>query len=203
MNPNNFYKEYAKKSLQENWFTAIIVSLVFIVISFVINIIFEDLPFIFNILSFFILACLEYGLLLYFLKTVRKESADLNLLFKGFFKIKEVSLVALMKTLYILLWTLLLIVPGIIKAYKYSMTTYLLIDRPELNYKQILDLSTIMMNGHKMRLFMLHLSFIGWFLLTIITAGLAGFYTFPYFQATIASFYEDLKAVSTGEIIVE
>jgi len=95
--------------------------------------------------------------------------------------------------LYTLLWTLLLIVPGIIKGLSYSMTCFILVDEPELSPEQAICKSMRMMEGHKMELFLLGLSFIGWIFLSVITLGLGYFAVMPYMYATFAGFYLNLK----------
>lgn len=100
----------------------------------------------------------------------------------------------LLVDLFVALWTILLIVPGIIKAYEYRMISYILADDPQLSAMDCLRRSKEMMKGHKWNTFVLDLSFIGWELLSTITCGIAGvFYVNPYFQATNAELYKELK----------
>ena len=95
--------------------------------------------------------------------------------------------------LFTYLWMLLLIVPGIIKAFAYSMTPYILKDYPELSANQAINLSIKMMKGHKFDYFYLQLSFIGWGLLSILTLGIGYIWLMPYMYASMAAFYEDIK----------
>ncbi len=95
---------------------------------------------------------------------------------------------------YTFLWTLLLFIPGIIKGYSYSMTSYVMVDNPELEYNAAIERSMAMMDGYKMKLFLLDLSFIGWALLSILTLGIGLLWLIPYMQQTNAAFYEELKA---------
>ena len=98
------------------------------------------------------------------------------------------------KNLYIDLWLLLFIVPGVIKSLQYAMVEYILADDPEISYRDALSKSKEMMQGNKMRLFWLDLSFIGWDFLSILTLGLLQpFYVNPWRQQTKAAFYEALK----------
>ena len=96
--------------------------------------------------------------------------------------------------LFILLWSLLLIIPGIIKAYSYAMTPYILDEHPELSANDAIDRSRAMMKGHKFDLFWLQLSFIGWVLLGFLTFGIGYFWLAPYIDTAQAAFYQDLKA---------
>ena len=95
---------------------------------------------------------------------------------------------------FVCLWSLLFIVPGIIKAFAYALTPYILVDKPELSANQAIDLSKAMMKGHKFDLFWLGLSFIGWIILCIPTLGLGLFWLMPYMTTATAAFYEDVKA---------
>ena len=94
---------------------------------------------------------------------------------------------------YTLLWTLLLVIPGIIKAYSYSMTFYILRENPEMTAGDAITASQKMMDGHKMALFLLFLSFIGWAILASITFGIGYLWLIPYIYTAYAAFYETLK----------
>ena len=137
---------------------------------------------------------LSYGLSYAFLNVVRHRDLELGDLFEGI-KTNPLNnifsglLVSLMVTLY----TMLLIVPGIIKSYAYTMVFYVLNDNPELGPLDALHESERIMDGHKMEFFMVQLSFIGWILLTLITFGIAGFWLVPRMEAAKAAFYEDIK----------
>ena len=107
------------------------------------------------------------------------------------------------RDLFILLWTLLLIVPGIIKSYSYRLVPYILSENPHMDRKRALELSQQMMDGHKMEAFVLELSFFGWFLLSALTCGLVGiFYVNPYLDATFAEFYVAIRTESIGKGLV-
>lgn len=95
--------------------------------------------------------------------------------------------------LYTLLWTLLFIVPGIIKGLAYSLTPFIVKDNPQLSPNQAINLSMKMMKGHKFDLFYLYLSFIGWILLAMLTLGIGLLWVIPYMQTSMAAFYLDVK----------
>lgn len=102
-----------------------------------------------------------------------------------------------MMVLYTFLWSLLLVVPGIIKAYEYSMIPYLLADHPEMTRKEAFAASKAMMKGNKWKAFVLDLSFILWSMLGALTLGIVTvFYVEPYRQLTGAALYEKLKALN-------
>ena len=109
-----------------------------------------------------------------------------------------------LRDLYIVLWGLLLIIPGIIKSYEYRMVNYILAENPEMNTKDVFAMSRDMMRGNKWRAFVLDLSFLGWHLLSLITIGLVGiFYVFPYKNMTNAALYEFLRyGRNEGDVVV-
>ena len=102
--------------------------------------------------------------------------------------------VCLLMMIKILLWTLLLFIPGIYKAICYSMTPYIAVEHPELSAKEAIDLSRQMTKGHVFDLFWLGLSFIGWIILGFFTLGIGYLWLLPYMYTTFAAFYGDLKA---------
>ena len=96
--------------------------------------------------------------------------------------------------LYIFLWSLLFIIPGIIKTYEYLMVPYILAENPELSTKEVFARSKQMMTGDKWNAFVLQLSFLGWILLSVFTCGiLLIFYVGPYSELTYAELYAVLK----------
>ncbi|MHA7966899.1 DUF975 family protein [Paenibacillus sp. CAU 1782] len=98
------------------------------------------------------------------------------------------------------LWTLLFIIPGIIKSYAYSMVPFILADNPNIGYRRAVELSNEMTRGHKFRMFVLSLSFIGWILLGILAFGIGVLFVLPYINATNAQLYLVLRqnAVEKG-----
>ena len=100
----------------------------------------------------------------------------------------------LLMEIKVFLWALLFIIPGIVKAFAYALTPFLLVDCPELTALECIKLSNQMMKGHKFDLFYLYLSFIGWILLSILTLGIGLLWLTPYMQTAAASFYLDVKA---------
>lgn len=127
-----------------------------------------------------------------FLCLARQESVTADVLFDYFGswrKMLQACKVTFLVSFYTFLWSLLLIVPGIIKSFSYSMTPFILMNHPEYTVHEALDISREMMKGHKWELFLLYLSFFGWLLLTIITFGIASFWVVPYISTSIAHFY--------------
>ena len=101
---------------------------------------------------------------------------------------------SLLMTLYVILWSLLLVIPGIVKGYAYAMTPYVMNDHPEMDADDCIHESRMMMRGYKWKMFLLDLGFIGWMLLCIVTLGIYGLWLGPWMQCSRAKFYEELKA---------
>lgn len=99
----------------------------------------------------------------------------------------------LLKGLYIFLWSLLLIVPGIIASYSYAMTGYILAEHPEMTAGEAIAASKEMMSGNRWRLFCLHFSFIGWAILCALTFGIGDLWLTPYMNVSEAAFYREIS----------
>lgn len=107
---------------------------------------------------------------------------------------KNIVKIMFMRDLYTFLWTLLFIVPGVIKSYQYRMIPYLLAENPDMTAEEAFATTTDLMTGNKMAAFLLDFSFIGWWILTALTAGILGiFYVAPWIYATDAELYWALK----------
>ena len=145
----------------------------------------------------FALVCipLSWGFVVMFLGFIHGDKLRVGKLFDGYRDSwMRIFTTYLLVGIYTFLWTLLLIVPGIIKALSYSQTFFILKDNPELSNNAAIEESMRMMNGHKMELFILLLSFIGWAILAILTLGIGFLLLVPYVYTTMAHFYEQLKA---------
>jgi len=142
-------------------------------------------------IQYFVLGPLEVGCCNFF-KNNAHEKAELDKVTFGFKKSNYFRMASTMflRNLYIVLWTLLLIVPGIIKAYEYRMVTYILTDCPDMSRKDAFRISKEMMHGNKWKAFVLDLSFLGWSILATATCGIVGlFYVSPYVAATDAELF--------------
>ena len=148
---------------------------------------------------------LSYGLCHVFLQMVRsqKTKPEISDLFTGSDQFLSLLILYCLQALFTFLWTLLFIVPGIIKSYAYSMAFYIKHDHPEYDWKKCLDESQRYMMGHKWQLFCLDFSFIGWILLGSCCCGLGMLWVTPYQQLAHTNFYENLKAIYDPEIIAE
>ena len=139
---------------------------------------------------------LNVGLHNFFLaNSVSEGNAEITEVLVGFTPSYKRNVVTmLLKDLYVGLYCLLLIVPGIIKSYAYTLVPYILAEEPDLTSKEVLKKSEEMMDGHKMEYFKLMLSFFGWFLISIFTLGIVAlFYVNPWVDCTKAEYYRYLK----------
>ena len=115
----------------------------------------------------------------------------------------NIVLTMFLRDLFTALWSLLLVVPGIVKHYEYLMVPYIIAENPAMDYKEAFQISKQMMDGEKMEAFIMDLSFVGWYLLSAVTCGLlAIFYVNPYVQASFAEMYtfNKQKAYQQGYI---
>ena len=115
----------------------------------------------------------------------------------------NIVLTMFLRDLFTTLWSLLLVVPGIVKHYEYLMVPYIIAENPAMDYKEAFQISKQMMDGEKMETFIMDLSFLGWYLLSAVTCGLlAIFYVNPYVQASFAEMYtfNKQKAYQEGYI---
>ncbi len=149
-------------------------------------------------LAAFVYNPIQVGAQRYFVEATYgpKTVNDIGLVFRCFKKGTYGNVVKTMflKDLYVFLWSLLFIIPGIIKGYEYRMIPYILAEDPDMDSAQAFRLSKEMMTGNKWDAFVLDLSFIGWYFLAVFTCGLlAVFYVNPYVYLTDAHLYEKLK----------
>jgi uncharacterized membrane protein len=185
MKTSSELKALARSQLQGTWLAAVVLVLIYTVI-----IALSSMTVVGSVLLGGPLTLGMYG---YFMRKVRGESIRLENLFDGFQQFGSSFLLFLLQMIFITLWTCLLIVPGIIKSFSYSMAFFILRDNPDMGALEALNASRQMMDGHKARLFGLYVSFIGWFLLSILTLGIGYLWIGPYMALSVANFYEDLK----------
>ncbi|MFW5979677.1 MAG: DUF975 family protein [Halanaerobium sp.] len=138
---------------------------------------------------------LEVGGRKYFIELSRGES-EISYLLKFFNKkyYKNIITVLLYRGIYILLWSLLLIIPGIIKMYEYRFVPYIMAEQPDLDHNRALNLSRKMTAGQKLDIFILDLSFLGWFILGALFFGIGMLFVQPYYDAVNAELYHKIKA---------
>lgn len=137
---------------------------------------------------------LEVGARRYFIQAA-EDNADLNCLGFAFEKQKYINIIKAMlwRGFINFLWYLLLIIPGIVKAYAYRMVPYILADNPNIGYKRALELSKKMTDGEKFNILILDLSFIGWYILGVMALFIGVLFVLPYVNATNAELYLFLR----------
>ncbi|MEG2675576.1 MAG: DUF975 family protein [Clostridia bacterium] len=136
---------------------------------------------------------LSLGLITYFFGRIHKDSDDkFSSLFAGFNNFGTAFLIWLLTGIYTFLWTLLLIVPGVIKQYSYAASLYLLKAHPEMGANEAITASRKLMKGNKWRYFCLQFSFIGWYILSFLTLGILLVRVVPYNEMANAEFFDEL-----------
>jgi uncharacterized membrane protein len=140
------------------------------------------------------------GYITYMLSVSRKKETDIGQIFDGFKNFGTALAAYLLMALFVFLWMLLLIVPGIIAALAYSQTFFIIADDKDISPMDAIRKSTQMMYGYKWKLFCLGLRFIGWVLLSMLTLGILLLWVYPYMYVSFAKFYDDIKdSVETGQ----
>ncbi len=146
-----------------------------------------------SILGNMLVFILEIGLTTYMVNFITDKKYEFKQIFSKFKNWKQILVVYWHQTVMVFLYTLLLIIPGLIKSFAYALVPYILADDNEMTSTEILKLSEDMMNGHKMDLFVLMLSFLGWHLLAIFTLGLLELWIIPYQTTATTKFLNDIK----------
>lgn len=127
------------------------------------------------------------------LNLVDKKNAAFETLFEYFSHWKTTTIARLLRALYVFLWSLLFIIPGIVAGFSYAMTDYILAENPELTADEAIAQSKELMMGNRFRLFCLQLSFIGWDILATLAFGIGHLWLTPYKQAAYAAFYREVS----------
>jgi uncharacterized membrane protein len=179
----------ARESLKGKWGLAIGTFVVYMVIVSVAN----AVPHVGGLASLIISGPMGLGVAIFVLALSRNQDAKLEQLFKGFENFGTSLVAYLLMVLFIFLWALLLIVPGIIAAISYAMIFYIIADESSIGAMDALKKSKQMMQGNKWKYFCLGWRFFGWALLCILTLGIGFFWLVPYMHVSMAKFYDDIK----------
>ena len=200
MGINQTYKDRALASLEGKWGSAAIATLIIAIITGGISTVItlpmgSDTVAGLSTNGIWSLLCLplEWGFTVYFLSLIRQENIRYERLFEGYKDFIRTFLMEFLYCLAVAVGTCLFIVPGIILGIGLCMAPYILKDDPQISAMDALMKSWQMTRGHKMKLFWLGLSFIGWIILSLCTFGLGFFLLAPYMEATFAHYYEDIK----------
>lgn len=197
---NSELRAVSRTTLSGNWMMAALATLVYLLIAGGVS----SIPVAGSVLAIIITYPLAYGFAILFLDLFREgKPIDIGKLFEGFKDFGRVWGTLILVAIYTILWTCLLIIPGIVKSYSYALTPFILKDEPELKYNAAIEKSMRMMDGYKMKLFLLDLSFIGWMILSILTLGIGLLFLQPYMNTARAAFYEDLKAELSDRYVSE
>ncbi|MBR6404137.1 MAG: DUF975 family protein [Eubacterium sp.] len=137
---------------------------------------------------------LEVGVNRFFIKNLEEPAQMPHIVYAFEHNYKNIAKNLFFRDLYTFLWSLLFLIPGIVKTYEYRMMAYLLAENPDMEKEEAFKLSKEMMNGNKMKAFLLDLSFIGWGILSILTLGILSiFFVNPYHRSANAALYEKLR----------
>ena len=208
MKTNQDYKNAALAALKGNWAPVIVATIIYFVITIIVSLMSELYDpetsaaavagvAILGWLVLSLFASIPLGVGYYNSLKLLLVEGD-NQITGNMFKIGYGNLLRnvggmLLVGVFTFLWTLLLIIPGIIKSLAYSMTPFILKDYPELSANQAINLSMKMMEGRKFDLFYLYLSFIGWGILALFTLGIGYLWLMPYMYTSTAAFYQNVK----------
>lgn len=195
------YKNDALSQLKGKWKMPCLVSLIGFVIIVCMNVV-SEISLVMKLLSICIYGMIFTAQLSVFFKIVNLKSDDEKNLgneisFKDFLGGFDNWLTSLLGTLWFCLWTwlwtLLFFVPGIVKAISYSLMFWVIAENPGISVRKAMNISKIMTRGHKADIFVLYLSFFGWFLLSCVTCGIGLIWLHPYVTTTMTNAYYDLK----------
>ncbi len=187
---NKVLMAQARDSLRGNWGLPIGTTVVYWIIAVAPGFV----PFIGQIISLLIAGPLMLGFCIFFLSFSRDQDPTLSQLFEGFSRFGTALCAYLLQVIFVFLWTLLLIIPGIIAALSYAMTYYIISDNESIGALDAITASKELMRGNKWKLFCLGLRFIGWSLLCLLTLGIGYLWLTPYMATSFAKFYDDITA---------
>jgi uncharacterized membrane protein len=186
----------ARSQLKGKWGTVLLVVFIYMLIAVIPG----SIPKIGWIINLIIGGPIAFGISYYFLSFTRGKKPVLEDLFKGFSIFAKTFIAYILIVMFTILWSLLLIVPGIIAAISYSMTFYIVADNGEMSGRDAIRKSKELMDGNKYRYFCLVCRFLGWFLMGILSLGIGFLWIVPYFMASNAGFYEALIRPEINQI---
>lgn len=190
------YRQRAWAALSNKWGTVVLAFLIYLLLTGLVN----AIPGVGQIASLILTGPLHLGLIIVVMKVIKDEVLDVSNVFDGFKNFTSSFLLFLLNSIFVALWSLLFVIPGIIATYSYSMSFYILRDNPDMDANAARKASIEMMKGNKWKLFCLELSFIGWMLLSMLTFGILLLWVGPYMETAKAAFYEELKAKQQNNI---
>lgn len=192
-------KAMAKSQIKGSVGKLLIIALLFVLISLAVSII----PYVGGVAGFVFSAGFSLSMTLIFLGLTKGNPVAIGDMFKGFSDLWSAIKLYFLMGLKIALWSMLFMIPGIVKTYAYAMAPYILAENPGMGAREAINRSKKMMEGHKMELFVLQLSFIGWMILSTFTLGLLLIWVIPYMAAANANFYNAIKGSGSSGSTVE
>ncbi len=213
------YRSLARRNLEGNWGTSILAALIAALlggllvnggnVTLNLNLTEDSLQFggywglyldsfatlgmLLSLVQFIFAGVIRQGYAQFLLKQYdKREEPAVNDIFSQFHRFGDGFCLALLQALFVALWSLLLVIPGIIASYRYRMAPYILLENPDMTASEAITASKALMNGRKWELFCLDISFIGWNILSIFTLGLLGLWLNPYRNAADAAFYRHI-----------
>ena len=195
MNKSKFYRNQARILMDKKWGNYAVAYLVYMLIVIAISLI----PVAGSLATMVTAGAFALSFAMMTLKIVKGSGVEIGDLFKGFDNFATALLLAIRQGVFGFLWSLLFIVPGIIKFFGWSMSSYILAENPNMTAKEAMKESENLMNGHKWEYFKLNLSFFGWSLLSVLTLGILLFWLVPYMNTATGVFYTDLKYLKYGK----
>ncbi len=202
-------RRWGRQALKGNWGIALLATILFSALIsipllsfrfFLQSNIFEDIS---NLYTFLVTGPLNLGYITFIVSLFRRKPSSPAEVFYGFEHFFKALGLMLLMNILVMLWSLLFIIPGIIAALRYGMAFFVLADNPKMGVFQVLAESKRLMWGNKMKYFLLQISFMGWFILALLTAGVGLIWLMPYLVASQTGFYEvangNLKAFQ-GEL---
>lgn len=145
------------------------------------------------LVQLFVGSFVSLGLIQYNLNLIDGKEATVGQIFSKTSMFGKALWLRIRSAIFVFLWTLLFIIPGIIMSYAYSMAGYIMTENPEMSAKEAMEVSKKMMQGNKWRLFCLQFSFIGWTILGSLTLGIGFLWINPYMNAATTAFYDDIS----------
>ena len=189
---NRILMAKARDSLKGKWGIAIGTYVVFMLISIAVQLI----PVAGGLISILITGAMSIGMVSFALSLSRKQEAKLSQIFDGFQKFGVGLGAYILQMIFVILWSILLIIPGFIALFSYSKTFFLIAENESIGPLEAIKKSKEMMRGNKWKYFCLWFRFFGWGLLCILTLGIGFLWLAPYIIVSSAQFYDDLKPIS-------
>lgn len=187
-------KSKAKEQIKGNIGILFVMTLIVVAVSFIAS----TIPFVGSLANTILISpAFSIALVMIYLNLTNGKEIKIGDIFEGFYHFWGAFKITFLISLFTALWSLLFIIPGIVKSYSYSMAMYIWSENKEMGALEAISKSKEIMDGHKMDLFVLCLSFIGWILLGGITFGIAYIYVIPYMDATLANFYRAINPQTT------